>query len=217
MFLGVPHLAVPTLSFSDFLSGMELDADVSLPTSLLTFSSLTTQWSVDSISVRYGVNSSTSELEVKVLSATNWGIYTFHRGRHTYIPQSFWRTNVRPDATEEVWIDRDNVTEFVIVSDGVPVTGLTAISSVLFSIDEVIIDSATWGNDVVWWSESVTGKTLCDGSTYSGDVVRARLGRVTGIDAGEYDECKLIVKSDSSPNGLVVSDNITFIFYDSDG
>ena len=69
MFLGAPHLAIPTLAFSDFLSWAELDA--SLPISLLTFSSLTTQWSVDSISVRYGVNSSTSELEVKVLSATN--------------------------------------------------------------------------------------------------------------------------------------------------
>ena len=118
---------------------------------------------------------------------------------------------------EEVWLNRDNVTELVIVADGEPVTGLSAFESVAFCIDDTVVDSAVWGSDVVWWTDGVTGKQLVDGTYFTGQVVRARLGRVSGIDAGEYEDCRLVARTAASPSGIVISDNLTFAFYDSCG
>jgi hypothetical protein len=42
----------------------------------------------------------------------------------------------------------------------------------------------------------------------SGDVVKARLGNVSGVVAGEYEDVRLILFDPANPNGVVVSDNI---------
>ena len=118
---------------------------------------------------------------------------------------------------EEVWLSQDNVTELVIVADGEPLTDLSAFTSVAFCINETVIDSRDWGSSVVWWNEVVINKPLSDGTYFTGQILRARLGRVSGIDAGEYDNCRLIAATASSPSGIVITDDLAFTVYDSCG
>lgn len=119
------------------------------------------------------------------------------------------------DAKEEVWLGRDNIIEWVVTQDDAPVIDLSATTRATVCIGEVIADSDVHGSGVLWWTDSVTGKILPDGTTFTGDVFRARLGRVSTLVAGEYDDCQFTLWNGASPNGYVVADNINITVYDS--
>ena len=112
------------------------------------------------------------------------------------------------DAKEEVWLGRDNTIEWVVYEGDDPVTDLSEVSQAVVCFGTVAVDSDQWGSDVLWWTDAVTGQTLADGTSFSGDVVKARLGNVTGLSSGEYEDVRLILFDAANPNGTVVSDNI---------
>lgn len=122
---------------------------------------------------------------------------------------------MRVDAKEEVWLERGNIIEWVVLEDDVPVSDLSSLTRAVVCVDEVVVDSAVEGSSVIWWTDSVTGKTLaCVEDAYTGDVLRAKLGGVTGLTAGEYDDCRVITFDAQNPSGIVVSDNIEITVYD---
>jgi hypothetical protein len=118
---------------------------------------------------------------------------------------------MRRDATIEVWLGSDNIAEFVIVND-TPITDLSSLTRVLFCVDGLPADSDDLGSTVIWWTDSVTEKSLSDGTLFTGDVVRARLGQAELL-KGDFEDCRLIIFSNEYPNGLVASDNIRVIVY----
>lgn len=109
---------------------------------------------------------------------------------------------------ETVWLERGNIVEWVVTADGVPVTDLSGLTRAIVCINGIEADSDIEGSDVIWWTDSVTDKTLCDGTTYTGDVLRAKLGLVSTFSAGEYSDCRLIIYDSTYTNGLVVSDDL---------
>ena len=121
---------------------------------------------------------------------------------------------MKADAEEEIWLERENVIDWVIKNDDVPVSDLSGLTRAVVCIGSTTIDSAVWGSGVIWWTDSVTAKTLPDGTSYTGDVVRAKLGLASGFTAGEYENCRLVIFDADYPSGLVASDDITFTVYD---
>ena len=118
------------------------------------------------------------------------------------------------DAEENAWDNRDNIAEWVVFEDDIPVTDLSALTRAVAKIGAYTIDSAVDGSSVIWWTDSVTGKTLPDGSSFTGDVVRVRLGRGSVI-AGTYHDCQLITYDADNPNGATISGKITVTMHDS--
>lgn len=119
----------------------------------------------------------------------------------------------RYDAEEEVFLERSNTIEWVVTSDDVPVTSLNQLTRAVVVVGTTAVDSSVVGSSVIWWTDSVTGKTLPNGTSYTGDVVRARLGYVD-LTAGEYEDCRLVIYDATHVSGLVVSDNIHITVYD---
>ena len=122
---------------------------------------------------------------------------------------------MKADAEEEVWLDRDNYVEWVVFSDDTPVSDLSNVTRAVVCIGSATVDSAQYGSSVIWWTDSVTAKTLPDGTSYTGDVIRAKLGQASGFTAGEYESCRLVVFDSTYTEGVVVSDDITLTVYDS--
>lgn len=118
------------------------------------------------------------------------------------------------DAKEEVWLERDNIIEWVVMNDDTPVSDLSSVTQIVVCIGGIEIDSDQWGSGVLWATDSVTGKELSDGTSYTGNVIRARLGRVSGVSAGEYDACRVVTYDPTYVSGLVVSDNVLITVYD---
>ena len=118
---------------------------------------------------------------------------------------------MRPDAKVEVWLGSDTISEFVIVN-GDPLTDLSPLTRILFCINGLSADSNDLGSTVIWWTDSVTDKLLPDDTLFTGDVVRARLGRANLV-AGDYSDCRLIIYATEYPNGIVASGNIRIIVY----
>ena len=121
---------------------------------------------------------------------------------------------MKADVEEEVWLGRDNVISWVVLRDDAPVSDLSDTTRAVVCFGDVTVDSDQWGSDVLWWTDSVTGQTLADGTEVSGDVVKARLGTVTGLVSGEYEDVRLILFDPANPNGVVVSDNIYLRIHD---
>lgn len=118
----------------------------------------------------------------------------------------------KADAVEEAWLGRDNVSEWVVMDDNVPVTDLSGTTQAKVFVGTDVIDSAVDGSDVLWWTDSVTSITLPDGQSYTGDVLRARLGR-GDLTVGEYEDCRIVLYDMDNTNGLVVSDNVIVTVY----
>lgn len=121
---------------------------------------------------------------------------------------------MKADAEEEVWLERDNYVEWVAMNDDVPVSDLSGLTRVAVCIGSTVVDSSQWGSSIIWWTDSVSAKTLPDGTSYSGDVIRAKLGQASGFTSGEYEGCRLVIYDGTYTNGLVVSDDITITVYD---
>jgi hypothetical protein len=115
---------------------------------------------------------------------------------------------MKADVEEEVWLGRDNVITWAVLRDETHVSDLSDTTQAVVCFGDVSVDSEQWGSDVLWWTDSVTGQVLPDGTLVSGDVVKARLGNVSGLVAGEYEDVRLILFDPANPNGVVVSDNI---------
>jgi hypothetical protein len=111
------------------------------------------------------------------------------------------------DAQETAWLGADNEVEWVIFRDGEPLVLLIAILRVVVCFGGVVLDSLTSPGDV-WWSDSVTDRPLKDGTLFTGEVLKARLGRTPNLVEGDYDTVRLTVFDEDHPNGLVVSDSI---------
>jgi len=121
---------------------------------------------------------------------------------------------MKADAEEEIWIGFGNEIEWVVFSDcDTPLEDLSSITRVVVKIGSLVVDSATNGVGLMTWDGFVTDKQLPDGSTFTGNVIRAKLGLVDGLVAGEFEDCCLITFDPSYPNGLVVSDDITFTIH----
>ena len=121
---------------------------------------------------------------------------------------------MKADAEEDVWLERGNVVEWVVMDDDDPVSDLSGLTRAVVCIGTAEVDSAVWGSSVIWWTDSVTAKTMPDGTSYTGDVIRAKLGLASGFTAGEYEECRLVIFDGTYTNGLVVSDDITLTVHD---
>lgn len=121
---------------------------------------------------------------------------------------------MKADAEEEVWLERGNIVEWVVMNDDTPVSDLSAVTRAVVCIGSTTVDSDVWGSSIIWWTDSVTAKTLPDGTSYTGDVVRAKLGLASGFTAGEYENCRLVLFDGSYTNGFVASDDITLTVYD---
>ena len=128
------------------------------------------------------------------------------------------------DAQEEVWLDRDNVLEWVIAIDGVNQTDLSGTTRAVVCIGTDTVDYDVDGSNVIWWTDSVTAKTLPDGTSYTGDVVRVKPGKATlttvraevaasAQEFVEYEDCRLVVFDTDNTNGAVASDNILITVY----
>lgn len=111
------------------------------------------------------------------------------------------------DAKLKVWIGKDNIQELVVIEDGIALTDLSAFTRVLFCIGGVIVDSDDTV-EVIWWNGTVTDKEVPGYGSFTGNVVRARLGRELD-EAGEYTDCSLVMYSPAYPLGWVASDSIT--------
>jgi hypothetical protein len=120
------------------------------------------------------------------------------------------------DAREEVWIGHSNITEFVVADSDGPVTDLSAFTRAVFCIGGTEVDSDVEGSLVIWWTDSVGSKFVQGVGTYSGQVVRARLGEVL-TEAGEFPKSRLIMYSPDYAEGLVISDDIFFRVWDTCG
>lgn len=121
---------------------------------------------------------------------------------------------MKAEIEEEVWVNRSNVVEWVVKQDDTPVSSLSSLTRVVITVGPDVVDSDVVGSNVVWWTDSVSSKTLSDGTVYSGDVVRARLGYVSALDIGEHEQCRLVIYNASNPSGLVVSDDITITVHE---
>lgn len=121
----------------------------------------------------------------------------------------------RPDAILEVWPGHDNIEELVVVVASIPITNLDDITKIEFVVGDTVIASDEAGSGTIWWNDTVQDKVLSDGSTFSGNVVRCRLGRAT-IEPGAYKNCRIVVYSEDYPNGRVISDNLTVIVWEAD-
>lgn len=117
------------------------------------------------------------------------------------------------DAKEEVWIGHSNIIELVLAGADGPLTDLSAFTRAVFCIGGAEIDSDIEGSDVIWWDESVSNKAVEGLGTYTGDVLRTRLGLAL-TESGDFPKSRLIMYSASYPDGLVVSDDITFKVWD---
>lgn len=113
------------------------------------------------------------------------------------------------DAREEVWIGHSNTIELVIAGADGPLTDLSAFTRAVFCIGGTEVDSDIEGSGVIWWNESVTNKAVEGLGTYTGDVLRARLGLAL-TESGDFSKSRLTMYSASYADGLVVSDDITF-------
>lgn len=118
----------------------------------------------------------------------------------------------KADSVEEVWLGRDNVSEWVVMDDDTPVTDLSGYTQAKVFIGADVIDSAVDGSGVLWWTDSVTAITLPDGQTFTGDVLRARLG-LGDLTVGEYEDCRIVAYDSTNTNGLVLSDNVVVTVY----
>ena len=126
----------------------------------------------------------------------------------------------RADATVDVWLDKGNIAEFVVYTeDSSGRTYVTDLSGVTRGV--VCIGSLTEDSDddatIVWWTDSVSSKTLPSGETFTGDVVRARLGQITSLAEGVYSGGELLLYGtieslvyDDTTGPLVISDSIQF-------
>lgn len=122
---------------------------------------------------------------------------------------------LKPDEiAESAWDDRDNVAEWVVREDGTPITDLSDVTRVVVRVGATDLDSAVLGATVIWWTDSVTDKALSDGTTYTGDVIRAKLGKGT-LTAGTYSACQVIVYDGTNTDGVVVSDKLVVTVSDS--
>lgn len=122
----------------------------------------------------------------------------------------------RSDAKVDVWLDKGNIAEFVIYSDGSAVADLSGLTRAVICLGGVDADSADDAT-LVWWTDSVTAKTLPDGSSFTGDVLRARLGQTTSLVAGVYSDGRISVYGvldsityDATSGPAVVSDSVEF-------
>lgn len=112
-----------------------------------------------------------------------------------------------PHAIESAWLGRDNIVEWVLSEDGTPLTDLSALTRAVVYIGSYTIDSDVEGSSVIWWTDSVTSKTLPDGSIFTGDVMRVKVGQKS-MEAGEYTDCQLITYDASNTDGVTISDKI---------
>lgn len=111
------------------------------------------------------------------------------------------------DAVEEVFNGRDNIIEWVVSEDGDPVTDLSDTSRIVICVGSDTADSDVLGSNVIWWTDSVTDKELPDGTLFTGDVVRAKLGQAS-LTAGVFTNCRMLLFDTESTNGAVISKSI---------
>ena len=119
---------------------------------------------------------------------------------------------MRYDADENVWLTRSNISEWVITDDGTPLDDLSSLSRAVICVGSDTVDSDVDGSSVIWWTDSVTSITLPDGTSYTGDVLRSRMGKAD-LTVGEHEDCRIVVYDTDYPDGLVVTSNMRVTVY----
>ena len=122
----------------------------------------------------------------------------------------------RCDSKVDVWLGKGNIAEFVVYADSTAITDLSGVSRGIICIGGTELDSDDDAT-LLWWDESVTDKTLSNGETYTGDVLRARIGKTSGLLAGIYPSSRISLYGsiggaayNTTTGALVVSDSIQF-------
>lgn len=126
----------------------------------------------------------------------------------------------RSGVSIDVWIDKGNIAEFVVYTESSAgrtyVTDLSGVTRGIVCIGALSADSDDDAT-LVWWTSSVTDKVLPTGETFTGDVVRARLGQLTGLTEGVYTGGELLLYGtvesstyNTTTGPLVVSDSLLF-------
>jgi len=138
------------------------------------------------------------------------------------VSSNFQVSIMRPSCahnTEQVFIGRDNRTEWVIGQvdpiTGVyaPVIDLTATTRAVWCIGDVLVDSNI-DPSVIWWTDFVMDKPLPDGTLFTGNVLRARAGIVPGLQSGSYPTTRIVLYDSTHPDGIVVAFNLHTTVYD---
>jgi len=120
----------------------------------------------------------------------------------------------RSDAKVEVWLSQGNVSEFVVYADSTAITDLSGVTRAVICMGGVEADSDDDAT-LVWWTDTVTNKVLPNGETFTGDVLRARLGQTANLVAGVYVDGRISlygsiqgVTYNTTTGPLVVSDSV---------
>ena len=100
---------------------------------------------------------------------------------------------------ENVWLGRDNVIQWLLMSNDTPVADLSALTRVALVVGAVTIDSDS-GGDISWADQQSYKSQLVD-------VITIKLGG-SSLVAGLYDDCRLVTYDATNPNGIVWSDDI---------
>lgn len=90
---------------------------------------------------------------------------------------------------------RDNVNDFVLAVDGVPLADASAITRMVLTLGGVTVDSSSDGG--IDWS----GMTVYRGQPAV--LLRLKLGGVAGLNVGDELEGDLVVYDASNPAGVV--------------
>jgi len=126
---------------------------------------------------------------------------------------------MRAQCTEQVFLDRDNMTEWVIGQvdsiTGVytPLIDLSSTTRAVWCIGETLVDSSV-DPAAIWWTDFVVDKELPDGTLFSGNVLRARAGSVPGLLGGDYPSTRIVLFDSESVDGVVVAANLHTTVYD---
>ncbi|HFE31941.1 MAG TPA: hypothetical protein ENJ17_01375 [Gammaproteobacteria bacterium] len=99
------------------------------------------------------------------------------------------------DRTALIHKGRDNVSDFVLVVDGVPLADASAITRMVLTLDSVVVDSDVESG--IDWS----GMTVYHGRPAA--LLRLKLGGVAGLNVGDELEGDLVVYDPDNPAGVV--------------
>jgi len=111
--------------------------------------------------------------------------------------------------SETVYNGRDNVAEWLLISDDVVVSDLTSVTEMKLFVNDVEYNSATLGNSLFWW----TDEKEYEGSTVN--VIKMKLGKF-GLTANKYDNCRLRVYDPVNVDGITWVDDVFLDVVDTD-
>ncbi len=112
-----------------------------------------------------------------------------------------------------VYAGRDNVEELLIVEEDALLTDLSGLTAVQVVLGSTTIDSDAAPAGTIWWTDQKTVTQVMADEDPSGvlddyvgqnaDVLKLRLGNVSELESGVYQNCCLLLFDSGNPDGVV--------------